>query len=83
MSSIVEFKNVSKSFVTSVELIKVLEDISFNIKKGQIVSIVGPSGCGKSTILNIIAGLENVDEGEANILGNIGYMFQKDNLMSW
>jgi NitT/TauT family transport system ATP-binding protein len=83
MSSIVEFKNVSKSFVTSVELTKVLEDVSFNIKKGQIVSIVGPSGCGKSTILNIIAGLENVDEGEVNILGNIGYMFQKDNLMSW
>lgn len=83
MSIIVEFKNVSKSFVNELELTKVLNDISFKIEKGQIVSIIGPSGCGKSTILNLISKLEKVDQGEVNVDGNIGYMFQKDNLLSW
>lgn len=83
MNQIVEFKNVSKSFVTSKELTKVLDDISFKINRGQIVSIVGPSGCGKSTILNIISNLEKEDEGKVFIDGKIGYMFQKDNLLSW
>jgi len=80
---IVEFKNVSKSFINNKGIIKVLDNLSFKIKQGQIVSIVGPSGCGKSTILNIIARLENASEGEVIINGEIGYMFQKDNLLSW
>ena len=83
MNQIVEFKNVSKSFVTTKEITKVLDNLSFKINKGQIVSIVGPSGCGKSTILNILANLEKEDEGEVFVQGKIGYMFQKDNLLSW
>ena len=83
MNQIVEFKNVSKSFVTTKEITKVLDNLSFKINKGQIVSIVGPSGCGKSTILNIIADLEKADEGNVFVQGKIGYMFQKDNLLSW
>lgn len=45
-----------------------LEDISFEIGKGEFVSILGPSGCGKSTLLNLVAGLERADRGrvEAN-----------------
>ena len=36
---------------------KILENISFILKKGEILSIIGPSGSGKSTILKVIAGL--------------------------
>lgn len=45
-----------------------LEDIDFEIGKGEFVSILGPSGCGKSTLLNLVAGLERTDHGrvEAN-----------------
>ncbi|MDG0795083.1 ABC transporter ATP-binding protein [Cohnella ginsengisoli] len=45
-----------------------LEDIGFEIGKGEFVSILGPSGCGKSTLLNLVAGLERADRGrvEAN-----------------
>ncbi|MFC3799250.1 ABC transporter ATP-binding protein [Cohnella sp. GCM10012308] len=45
-----------------------LDDIAFEIGKGELVSILGPSGCGKSTLLNLVAGLERADCGsvEAN-----------------
>lgn len=42
----------------------VLFDISFTIKRAEIVALLGPSGCGKTTLLRIIAGLENADSGE-------------------
>jgi putative spermidine/putrescine transport system ATP-binding protein len=42
---------------------KVLEDISFSIEQGELVSLIGPSGAGKTTLLKIIAGLEDPDSG--------------------
>ena len=45
----------------------VLEDISFDVKDGDIVAILGPSGCGKTTLLKCILGLENSDKGEIYI----------------
>ena len=51
---------IAKSFDTT----QVLQDISFEVKEGEIVAILGPSGCGKSTLLRIIAGLEKPDHGE-------------------
>ena len=53
------------------------------INEGEIVAIVGPSGCGKSTILNLISGLIKPDSGQISVKGNVGYMFQKDNLLEW
>ena len=72
---------------------KILENISFILKKGEILSIIGPSGSGKSTILKVIAGLIKPTAGKVvlsneiltsnNILvptgkRNIGLMFQED-----
>ena len=55
-----EFKNVAFSYKNK----KVLENLSFSLKKGEILAIMGPSGCGKTTTLRIICGFENSDEGE-------------------
>lgn len=76
-------KNVNKSFETELGSLEVLKDISFTVKKGEIVSIIGPSGSGKSTILNIISKLLTPDNGEVITNGEIGYMFQKDHLLEW
>ena len=55
----IEVQKIYKSFDSK----KVLENISFDVKKGEIVSILGPSGCGKTTLLKCILGLEEPDEG--------------------
>lgn len=49
--------------------LKVLEDINFEIREGEFVTILGPSGCGKSTFLNILAGFESADSGYAACCG--------------
>ncbi|OPZ94877.1 MAG: Lipoprotein-releasing system ATP-binding protein LolD [Firmicutes bacterium ADurb.Bin419] len=56
-------KELSKSYGTKEAYNKVLDNISFEVKKGQICTIIGPSGSGKSTLLNIIGGLDSADSG--------------------
>ena len=53
-------KNISKSYGD----LQVLKDVSINIGKGEIVSIVGSSGAGKSTLLHILGTLDKPDKGE-------------------
>lgn len=86
---ILELKNISKNFGDHL----VLDDISFNVKPGEVVALIGPSGGGKSTILRSINFLEEIDQGEilfngtslvkANINSyrpKIGMVFQHFNL---
>lgn len=67
-------KNVVKFFGAT----KVLEDISFEVQKGERVGIVGRNGCGKSTVLKIIAGEEDKDSGDVMIRkgATLGYLAQ-------
>ena len=62
---------------------RVLDDISFHVCEGELVTLLGPSGCGKSTIMNILTGLLEADGGEVSVRGKIGYMQQKDLLLPW
>jgi len=59
-----ELKNITKTFNDTKVAQHVINDISLDIKKGEIISILGPSGSGKSTLLNIILGITHVDSGE-------------------
>lgn len=47
-----------------------LDDVSLDVARGEVVSIIGPSGCGKSTLLKAINGLEPVDSGQIIVDGN-------------
>ena len=80
---ILTLENLSKSFFTLDGEIEVLKDLNLYLKEGEKIAIVGPSGCGKSTILNLISGLVKPSEGNIQLNGDVGYMFQKDNLLEW
>ena len=68
-----------------------VQDVSFDVRGGEFVSIVGPSGCGKSTLLGLIAGLAPATSGRILLDGRpvdgvnprLGFVFQRDALFPW
>ncbi|MCT4541999.1 MAG: ABC transporter ATP-binding protein/permease [Vallitalea sp.] len=62
----VEFNNVSFGYEDNV---KVIEDVSFNIKKGETIALVGPTGAGKTTIVNLISRFYDINQGDIKIDG--------------
>ncbi|WP_430606875.1 ABC-2 type transport system ATP-binding protein [Enterococcus sp. AZ170] len=62
----INVRNLSKRFNQTIAL----ENVSFNIKKGEIFGFLGPSGAGKTTTINILTGQLQADSGQASILGN-------------
>ncbi|UBH16171.1 ABC transporter ATP-binding protein [Macrococcus armenti] len=60
MEQFIQFNHVTKSYGNN----KILNDISFEIKKGKFYTLLGPSGCGKTTILKLIAGFEKATDGD-------------------
>lgn len=71
-----EMKHIKKSFGA----LDVLRDISLEVEKGEVLSIIGPSGSGKSTLLRCATGLEIPDGGKIIKNGKIGLVFQNFNL---
>jgi NitT/TauT family transport system ATP-binding protein len=73
------------------EPVVAVENVTFDVPDGSIVTIVGPSGCGKSTLLNIISGLMRQSAGRVEVDGapvtgirhDVGYMFARDGMMPW
>jgi len=59
----IEFRNVSKSFWTGTQRKVILDQASFKIELGRSMGILAPNGTGKTTIINMMAGLEQPDEG--------------------
>lgn len=89
---ILEAKDIVKDFRESDgSLRRVLDGISFGVRRREFLSIIGPSGCGKSTLIRIAAGLENATSGEffldgKKVLGTSaerGMVFQKYTLFPW
>ena len=69
----------------------VLDDISFQVRKGEFVCVVGPTGCGKTTFLNLLTRIYQPTSGELYIDGtpadpkkhNISFAFQEPSAMPW
>ncbi|GGG99980.1 ABC transporter ATP-binding protein [Polaribacter pacificus] len=67
----IEIKNLHKSYPIGKESLHVLKGIDLHIKEGEFVSIMGSSGSGKSTLLNIVGLLDEHDEGEYYLNGQL------------
>ncbi|BBB32148.1 lipoprotein-releasing system ATP-binding protein [Thermotomaculum hydrothermale] len=72
MSKLLKVDSISKSYKTGNKVLKVLENISFDLNKGEFLAITGVSGVGKSTLLNLVGLLDKPDSGEIE-LGNVKY----------
>ena len=95
--SFIRFRGVSKSFPRpdGKGTFVAVENLSFDIAKGEIVAVLGKTGCGKSTMFNLLAGLIEPSAGTVDVVGHdpftefghfrgkIGIVFQNDRLMPW
>jgi len=91
-NTILEARNIYKSFKKANYMVNVLINLNLQINKGDFTAVVGPSGSGKSTLLHILGGLDRPDSGEILYLGknifssgdfidkfrneNVGFIFQ-------
>lgn len=78
--SLLEIENVTKIYTKKNEKfgLTILNGISLNIEKGEVVVVLGPSGCGKSTLLRCINGLEEIQSGEIRLSGEVISNRKKD-----
>ena len=89
----VEVQSVSNIFEGPTNGVHALEDITFEIRMGEFVSIIGPSGCGKSTLLRLISNLETPTSGTIKVAGktpnqarlnrDFACVFQSPALLEW
>jgi NitT/TauT family transport system ATP-binding protein len=75
------FERVSKVFPDGT---RALDEVTIQVKSGEMVAIVGPSGCGKSTLLRLASRLSAPSSGQIVVGdGNLGYVFQDATLLPW
>ncbi|WP_316300660.1 ATP-binding cassette domain-containing protein, partial [Clavibacter michiganensis] len=68
--TLLEVENLKKVYEASTGDVEAIGDISFTMRRGELVCIVGPSGCGKTTLLKCIAGLLRPTAGRIELDGN-------------
>ncbi|MBX5469532.1 MAG: ABC transporter ATP-binding protein [Thermoleophilaceae bacterium] len=88
----IALEGVSRSYRSRRGPVRALARVDLRVRAREALALVGPSGCGKSTLLEIVAGLQEPDEGTVSALGRRGarerlgvcaYMAQRDLLLPW
>jgi NitT/TauT family transport system ATP-binding protein len=92
--AVIDVENVSHFYTRpDGSTVDTLNNVSIEVRKGELLCLIGPSGCGKTTLLNIIGGLITHTAGEVKVNGNsirgrpspreIAYVFQDNTLFPW
>src|SRR5271170_2565382 len=89
--ALLELKQVSKSYPHAKGRLRVLNEMSFSVERGEFIAIVGPSGCGKSTLLRIVNGIVPATSGQVLYSGQqvdginpeCAMVFQSFALLPW
>jgi len=87
----IKMEAVSKIYAANDGDVVALRDVSFDVGRGEFLSVLGPSGCGKSTLILLASGLEKASSGRIEIDGkvvdrpftNLGIVFQDHALYDW
>jgi len=82
-SPIVAISDLFKSYRRGDQIVPVLEDINFDIGRGEFLALMGPSGSGKSTLLNLIAGIDKADSGIIRVGGTDITSLSETGLARW
>ena len=69
MSNILKINDLEKTYTSGSKKLTVISNISFEVEKGSVFSIVGPSGSGKTTLLGLCAGLDYPTSGTIELCG--------------
>lgn len=77
---ILEIKNLCKTYGTGENQVKALDNVSFNVPKGQFLAIIGASGSGKSTLIHILGGVDKPSSGKVYLNGQDVYAQNEEQL---
>jgi len=80
---LIELRGVSKGYQRGRQLVPVLSNITFDIRRGEFLALMGPSGSGKSTLLNLIAGIDHPDRGSIEVEGEDIARLGEADLADW
>ncbi len=75
---LLEAQSLSKSYPSGSGILTVLDDVTFQVKRGESLAIVGPSGSGKTTLLGLCAGLDRSSGGKVELMGQTLHLLDED-----
>lgn len=79
METILNVKNLCKTYIVNKQQNNVLKNVNFTVEEGEMIAVMGPSGSGKSTLLYAVSGMDDITAGNVEFCGkNIGSLAQKE-----